>query len=180
MVVGAEKKQYRISPAGGVIEPEPRDWRIADIAVAALRSLVAALFILHGLREQFGVLLPGNTPWLGAPGFFTDRWMAAMLEISSGLLLGAGLFFRWVTLGLALFVAVSPLAPERMQGHWMFGGIELIVLYTGVLLAMSLMGPGVFSVDAWREARKRPKGSGPRVRISPWIKRQYRHRELTR
>jgi hypothetical protein len=67
-----------------------------------------------------------------------------------------------------------------MLGHWMFGSIELVVLYTGVLLALALIGPGTFSLDALRESRKRPKGSGPRVRLSPWIKRQYRHRELTR
>lgn len=180
MAVQPETKRYRISPAQGVVEPLPRDWRTADIAVAALRLVLAGLFILHGVRELYGILLPGNTPWLGAPVMLSDRWMAAVLEIASGTLLAAGLFSRFITLGLAAFVAASYFAPARMYGHWMFGGLELVVLYASVLLSMALMGPGVFSLDALRASRKRPPTSGPRVRISPWIKRQYRHQELTR
>jgi putative oxidoreductase len=180
VAVETERKQYRISPAQGVVDPLPRDWRIADVGVAALRAAVALLLLLHAAREFFGVLLPGNVAWLGAPGMFTDRWIAASTEVVGAVLLGAGMFTRSATVTLAFFVVLSYFAPARARGHWNFGGAELVALYTSVLLAIAFMGPGVFSIDAWRARRKRPKGSGPRVSMSPWIKRQYRHRELTR
>jgi putative oxidoreductase len=175
-----EQRQYRISPAKGVVDPLPRDWRIADAAIAALRLAVALLLTLHALREFFGVLLPGNIPWLGAPVVMSDRWIAASIEVAGAVLLAAGMFTRSASACLALFVVLSYFAPAVMRGHWNFGGAELIALYASVLVSLAFMGPGVFSIDAWRASRKRPKGSGPRVRISPWIKRQYRHQELTR
>lgn len=175
-----ERKQYRISPVEGVKDPLPRDWRIADAAIAALRVAVALLLAVHALREFFGVLLPGNTPWLGAPVLMSDRWIAAALEVLGAILLTAGMFTRSAAVGLALLVALSHFTPAIARGHWNFGSVELIALYASVLLAIAFMGPGVFSIDAWRDGRKRPKGSGPRVSMSPWIKRQYRHRELTR
>ena len=180
MAVQAERKQYRISPVEGVQEPAPRDWRIADLGVAALRGAVALLLTVHALRELLGILLPGNTPWLGAPVFMSDRWIAAAVEITGAVFLAAGAFTRTASISLAIFVVLSYFAPARMAGHWLFGSAELIALYASVLVAIAFMGPGVFSVDALRESRKRPKGSGPRVSLSPWIKRQYRHRELTR
>ena len=180
MAVQAERRQSRISPAQGVVDPLPRDWRIADLGVAALRLAVALLLIVHAMREYFGVLLPGNTPWLGAPLFMSDRWIAAGVELLGATFLAAGMFTRSASLGLALVVIVSYFAPERALGHWSFRGLEMVVLYASVLASLAFMGPGLFSLDALRDSRKRPKGSGPRVSMSPWIKRQYRHRELTR
>jgi putative oxidoreductase len=180
VAVQTEHKQYRISPAQGVVDPLPRDWRIADLGVAALRIAVASLLMVHASREYFGVLLPGNTPWLGAPLFMSDRWIAAAVETIGAVFLAVGMFTRSVSIGLALVVIVSQLAPERALGHWAFRGLEMVALYASVLIAIAFMGPGLFSLDALRDARKRPRGSGPRVRLSPWIKKQYRHRELTR
>jgi putative oxidoreductase len=155
-------------------------WWIQDGGLAALRVAVALLVMLHGVRELFGVLLPSHVTWFGAPGFMTDRWMAGSIELLGALLLASGTFSRVTAGALALVVLASPLAPGIANGHWRFDGGELIALYVSVLVAIAIMGPGRFSVDAFRAKRRRPRVGGMDVPMSPWVRKQYRRRELTR
>ena len=177
---GDERRKYRVSPVEGV--SEHRSWIeefLPDVGVAALRLAIAALVVTHALREFFGVLL-GDTPWMGAPGMFTDRWIAAMLLTLGSALLIAGWFTRLAALGLAVVVTLSWFAPYQMTGHWQVGSLELITTYASVLLVLAVIGPGWFSIDAWRAGRFRARRSTTKVNISPWIKSQYRRSRLTR
>src|SRR5688500_7787427 len=121
----------------------------------------------HALREFFGVFL-GDTPWMGSPGMFTDRWIAAALLTAGGLLLVVGWFTRIAAIGLAIVVTLSWFAPYQMTGHWQVASLELIVTYVSVLLVIVVIGPGWFSIDAWRAGKFRARRSTNKVAISPW------------
>ena len=177
---GSERRAYRVSPVEGVTEH--RSWIeefLPDAGVAALRVSIAALIVTHALREFFGVLL-GDTPWMGSPGMFTDRWIASTLLSIGAVLLIAGWFTRLAALGLAVIVTLSWFAPYQMTGHWQVASRELIATYACVLLVLAVIGPGYFSIDAWRAGRFKARKSTMKVAISPWIKSQYRRSRLTR
>lgn len=175
-----ERRKYRVSPQEGVAEH--RSWIeefLPDVGVAALRLAIAALMATHAAREFFGVLL-GDVPWMGAPGMFTDRWIAATLLAVGSLLLVVGWFTRVAAVALAAIVVLSWFAPYQMTGHWQVRSLELIAAYASVLLVIAVIGPGWFSIDSWRSGRFRARRSTMKVAISPWIKSQYRRSRLTR
>lgn len=175
-----ERRKYRVSPQEGVAEQ--RSWveeYLPDVGVMLLRVAIAGLILTHPLREFFGVLL-GETEWMGTPGMFTDRWIASALLSLGVLFLVVGWFTRIAAFLLAAIVALSWFAPYRMTGHWQVTSIELIATYVAVLLVIALIGPGFFSIDAWRAGRFRSRKSTMKVAISPWIKSQYRRSRLTR
>ena len=175
-----DRRTYRVSPVEGV--SEHRSWIeefLPDAGVLVLRLAIASLVLTHALREFFGVLL-GDTRWMGAPGMFTDRWIAAALLTLGSALVIAGWFTRLASVGLAIVVTLSWFAPFQMTGHWQVASRELIAAYVSVLLVLVVIGPGWFSVDAWRAGRFRARRSTMKVAISPWIKSQYRRSRLTR
>lgn len=177
---GEERRKYRVSPQEGVTEH--RSWLeefLPDVGVGVLRIAIAALVMTHAAREFFGVLL-GDTEWMGAPGIFTDRWIAGALIAGFGLLVAVGWFTRIGAVALATIVTLSWFAPYRMTGHWQVGSVELIVTYVCVLLVIALIGPGWFSIDSWRAGKFRARKSTMKVAISPWIKSEIRRSRLTR
>lgn len=176
-----ERQKYRVSPVEGV--SQHRSWIeefLPDVGVAALRIAIAGLLLMHALREFFGILLLGDAEWMGSPGVFTDRWIAAALISLGALLLIVGWFTRLAALLLTVIVTLSWFAPYRMTGHWQVGSVELIATFACVLLVIALIGPGLFSVDAWRSGQFKARRSTNKVAISPWIESQARRSRLTR
>src|SRR5688500_7752577 len=159
-----------------------RWWWVPDAAFAALRIAAALLLVLQAGQELFGLLLPPGQAWLGQPVPMSDRWIAGTPELGLGALLAAGLFTRTAAFGLAVRAARSCFAAARARGHWALDGVELIVFSCCVLLAFAVMGPGLFSLDAlfFNRRRVRTTHGSMSVPLSPWIRRQYRRRELAR
>jgi putative oxidoreductase len=153
-------------------------WWIPDAAWLALRLAAAMLLVWHGVQEHFGLLVPPGAKWAGPPIQFSQSWYAATIELAGGALLAMGLFTRSVAFALTALGALAYFEAQR-RGLWMLNGEELIVLYSCVLLAFALIGPGLFSVDALISGR-RMRSPAMTVPLSPWIRRQYRRRELTR
>ncbi len=178
--VSASVRTYRVSPVKPVSARDLRGWWIPDAAFAALRLFIAAMTARHGLQDHFGVFLIGDDAWLGAPAALTDRWLAASVLVAGGLLLAAGLFARVAALALAVVVLLGYFASGAATGHWIVDGREPIALYTAVLLAFAVTGPGLFSLDTLRRGRGRRRRLGATVGMSSWLARQYRRRELTR
>src|SRR5687768_11904907 len=171
---------YRVSPVKPVSASDLRGWWIPDAAFAALRVFVAVMIASHGLQDHFGVLLTGGDAWLGAPLPLTDRWLAATLQLAAGLLLAIGFFARGAALALMLVVLLGYFASGSATGHWIVDGREPIALYSGILLAFAVIGPGLFSIDTLRRGRGRRRRAVGTVAMSSWLARQYRRRELTR
>ncbi|MEO6599840.1 MAG: DoxX family protein, partial [Polyangiaceae bacterium] len=83
-------------------------------------------------------------------------WFGGVIEITTGLLIAAGLFTR-----AAAFLASGTMAVAYLQFHWKFsfvGGAwlpivnkgELAVVYSVALLYIATRGAGVASLDARR------------------------------
>jgi len=116
--------------------------RFEEPAYALLRIVAGLLFLWHGSQKLFG--FPAPTP--DAPAFIL--YVAGPIELVGGILVMVGLFTRW-----AAFLCSGLMA----AAYWMAHGTkalfplvnqgELAVLYCFVFLAISALGPGVWSVD---------------------------------
>lgn len=171
---------YRMTPVEPVTAPRLLGgWWIPDAAWTVLRVAVAALLIWHGVQEHFGLLIPPGATWRGAPVPFTESWYAATIEILGGALLAIGLFTRLVAFAFMMLIPLAYFAAQGTGGLWLVRGEEMLVLLGCVLLVFATIGPGPFSVDATIQ-RVRSRSAYTTVEMSPWIRRQYRRRELTR
>ena len=112
-------------------------------------AVAGFMWIFHGLQKIFG-MYDGN---VGA--FGTQRWLAGMLELGLGGLIMIGLFTS-----VAAFLASGQMAVAYFQSHQPRGplpienGGELAALYCFAFLFIATYGPGAWSVDALRGARK--------------------------
>ena len=118
--------------------------------LAVLRLVVGVAFLLHGIdklgdlsaTEDLFVSLDIPLPGLMAP-------FVALTETVGGLLLIAGLATPLAGMALAADMAVALVTQHIDHGFFVAdGGIELVLLLGGASLAVSLTGPGRFSVDA--------------------------------
>lgn len=138
-------------------------------AVLPLRFVVGYGFLLHGaakwthgpagfarLLQQVGVPWPGPTAWL-----------VMLLELVGGLALLLGAFVVLVSLPLVVSMMVAMFTVQLRYGFSsvntigltpagpVFGppGYEINLLYIAALIALAVLGPGSWSVDAWRSSR---------------------------
>ena len=144
-----------------------------DIGLLVLRLAGLYLAIGHGWGKLSGLVsgqgrfLQGVTD-MGFPLPVFFAWAAALSEFAGGMLVALGLFTPWAA-GFAAFtmlvagfgrhhafgqflswLGVAP-APEETLKSW--GNPELAIAYLLILVAVALLGPGRFSIDAVR-ARK--------------------------
>lgn len=139
-----------------------------DIGLLILRLLGLYLALGHGWGKVVG-LASGQSRFvegvaaMGFPLPLLFAWLAALGEFGGGLAMAVGLFTRWgaalaaATMFVAGFVrhrafdrllswlGVSPAAEDSLKA---WGNPELAVVYMVACLAVCLLGPGRFSIDA--------------------------------
>lgn len=115
----------------------------------ALRFVAGLMFAVHGMQKLFGVLTDSQPP-VGS-----QLWIGGVIELTTGLLIAAGLFTVW-----AAFLASGTMAVAYLQFHWKFSlGAEffpvvnrgeLALLYSFVFLYIACRGAGLASIDRLR------------------------------
>jgi len=139
-----------------------------DIGLLILRLAGLYLAVGHGWGKVTG-LASGQSRFvegvanMGFPMPVLFAWAAGLAEFAGGLAMALGLFTRWAALlaGCTMFVAafvrhralsqllswlgVAPATEEALRG---WGNPELATIFLIVCVAVALLGPGRFSIDA--------------------------------
>ncbi|WP_219846590.1 DoxX family protein [Salinibacter sp. 10B] len=126
-------------------------WASVDLVLLLLRVGIGASFVFaYGWAKISGGLetwtdlgsnmaIFGVTVWPAAWGF-----MAALTEFAGGILLMLGLFLRPVLVFLLLTMAVAT-ASHLAAGEGPWHATEMATVFVALLL----LGPGRYSLDAW-------------------------------
>ncbi len=142
---------------------------LRDLAVLVVRVTVGGLLAGHGSQKLFGWFGGGGLE--GTGGFFESlgfrpgrQWagLAAVSEFGGGLLTALGFLNPIGPLAAAGSMLVATLTAHAGKPIWVTqGGAELPVTNIAVLGAISIAGPGRFSID-------RAAGTGlPRWAVVP-------------
>jgi putative oxidoreductase len=127
-----------------------------DVGLLIARLVLGPLMAAHGAQKLFGWFggygIAGTGGFLEAIGFRPGRFFAAvagLIEFVSGLLIAFGFLGP---IGPALLVSVMIVAAVSV--HWEHGlfaaqnGIEVPLLYATAGTALTMTGPGRYSLDA--------------------------------
>ncbi len=129
---------------------------LADVGLMLLRGVTGLLFAGHGLQKLAGWFgghgLAGTGQWMESVGLRPGRLWAAVAgaaETVGGLLLVLGAV---TPVAGALLAAVMVTAIARVHwphGLWVHaGGAEHALVNLAVAVALALVGPGRYAVDA--------------------------------
>jgi len=119
------------------MQTAPQKW-----TYAAFRIVTGFLFWQHGAQKLFG--------WLGGDQVELASLMglAGILEFVGGLMIGLGLYTRFVAFVVSGEMAVAYFMAHLPRGLWPIqNGGEAAAFYCFAFLLMVAMGGGSFSLD---------------------------------
>lgn len=115
---------------------------LESYAQSVLRIVIGFTFSLHGFQKLFG-FFGGRQAH-----FFSEMWLAGVLECCGGLIIMLGLFTRPVAFLLCGEMAVAYFKQHAPRGLWPINnGGELAVLYCFIYLYLMTAGAGPWSMD---------------------------------
>jgi putative oxidoreductase len=125
-----------------------------DLALLALRCVVGAVVLAHGINHVVGGgRIPGTARWFESLGMRPGRlhaWLASGTEIAAGVLLVLGLLTPLAAAGVVGVLVVAWITNHRGNGFFIFRpgeGWEYVMTLTVVALAIGAVGPGSWSLD---------------------------------
>ena len=141
-----------------LVDPPTPAW-LVGATHSLLRVVTGLMFMQHGVQKLFGLLLPPDRPWNGAPPMFTQFWFAGILETFGGALIVLGLFTRPLAFLLSGEMAVAYFQAHAPRSLFpILNGGEPVVLFSFIYLYFLAAGGGPFSLDAMlfgrRESRR--------------------------
>jgi len=134
----------------------PRASPLAPALLSVLRIVSALIFLEHG-TQKFLSFPPGQAAGSGL-AFAHPGHYAGLIEIGCGLLIALGLFTRPAAFLASGTMAVAYWYSHAPQDFFPVNNMgDAAILYCFVFLYISVAGPGPWSFDAWRSARRTPK-----------------------
>ncbi len=130
--------------------------RKLDRAALVLRVVLGAVFVAHGYQKLFGMGIPGATTMftqIGAPMPALTAPAVAVLEFAGGLALFVGAFTRVAAILLACDMLGAMIFVHAKNGFFAPKGIELTLGNFAMLIAIAVLGAGVYSLDAMMAKR---------------------------
>lgn len=132
-----------------------RTSRKRDLGVLALRLTMGGLLAGHGAQKLFGSFegpgLEGTAGWLESMGFKPgDKWamMAGGSEFGGGMLTALGFMHPLGPIATVGAMGVGARHAHRGKPIWVTsGGAELPVTNMAIAVALSMVGPGRYSLD---------------------------------
>jgi putative oxidoreductase len=136
---------------------------------------VGAVFVAHGAQKLFGAWggpgLAGTTAYFSSLGLepaYPLAILVAVTEFVGGILLILGGATMWVSLALALAMAVAIWKVHYRNGFFLNWtgtpgqghGIEFNLVLVGALVALMLAGAGALSIDEWRDSNREAQARG--------------------
>lgn len=120
-----------------------------------LRVVVGLTFFLHGWQKMQGGIdgVAGFLATLGIPaaGFFA--YVVTYVEFLGGIALILGLFTHWAAKLLAIDMLVALFTVHIGNGFFVSeGGVELVLILLGALIAIMASGPGLCAIDNRKRA----------------------------
>jgi putative oxidoreductase len=124
--------------------------RTTDLGLLLIRLMVGIVFVYHGQAKLFGGLegFAGNLANLGVPAPQAAALLAALSEFGGGLVLIAGVAFRWALWPLIFTITVACLKAHPGKFGLQDGGMEYALTLGVVVLGLVLTGPGNLAIPA--------------------------------
>jgi len=124
----------------------------ADIALLAMRVVIGAIMIAHGLNHwRGGGRIEGTARWFAGLGLRHGKlqaWLSVLTEIGAGVLLLAGLLTPLACAAVVSVMLVAGLLAHRPNGFFVFkDGYEYVLALAVTSLALAVLGPGRLSLD---------------------------------
>ena len=113
--------------------------------ITILRVMVGIVFLAHGGQKVFVYGFSGVQGAFGQMGIPMPTVMGpfvALLELVGGLLLVVGVGTRWVSILLAIEMAVAVLKVHLPNGFFLPGGFEYALMMFAASCTVALEGPG--------------------------------------
>lgn len=133
-----------------------------DAGLLVLRIAIAVVFVHAGAQKLFGAWggpgISGFAGFLSAmhyPAPYASAVLATCAEFFGGLLVLLGLATRLATVPMIFTMLVAIYATKGNGFSLMNHGYEFALVCGLMLLALALLGPGAFSVDAAIRASRR-------------------------
>jgi putative oxidoreductase len=131
-----------------------------ETGLTILRIAVGVIFMAHGAQKFFMLGIPAVTQGFAQGGIPMASFMApfiASVELLGGTALVLGLLTRLAALGTA-FTMIGAMSLVHLKGGFFLpSGIEYTVALLAASVALILMGPGRFSLDALLARRTLPR-----------------------
>lgn len=133
-------------------------WGAVDVAALAVRVALGVIFVAHGGQKLFawfgGRGIDGTGAFfhsVGIPAPQVFAYVVGATEFFGGILLLVGLLTIVATIGLLIDMVVAIATVSHAAGFFVTAqkaGWELNLAVIGLLVAVLVVGPGAWSLDA--------------------------------